>query len=100
MKAKYKGVKWGAMNIQALISLYQREELPEDVNLIFVPIHRMAYGDFEIIRDYSYTHGQSNDIPGVAKETLTLQEYIVNGETVFAAYGEQSKSLIIGKERQ
>lgn len=93
-------IKWDATNLHFLISLYQRNALPEDVKLTFVPIRKTAYGDFELVRDFLYHPKAPKNIPDVTTETVTLQEYIVNGETVFAAYGEQSRNLIIGKERQ
>jgi len=83
-------------SISKLIQLYIERRLPKDVTLVLVPITKTHYHDYRI----PLPHDQANHcqpIASIAYETIQLQRYTRGREFIYAGYGEQTKTLLIGE---
>ena len=83
-------------SIPKLIQLHLDNQLPNDVTVIYVPITKTHYHDYRI----ALPHDQANHyqpIASIAYETIQLQRYTRGREFIYAGYGEQTKTLLIGK---
>ena len=93
------------MSVIRLLQLHLMNQLPEDVTVIDVPIKRTAYGDYQVasedhqpFKDDKYQDG--------ACESIEIGQYfiydrsLIFGRMMFAGYGEETKTLVIGRELQ
>jgi hypothetical protein len=86
-----------------MIYAYLQGHLPEDMTVYEIPIERTAYGDYQIVSGYPawlQPPPTDTDAVSVTKENITLEEYHIGEQVVFAGYGPATRTLMIGKERE
>ena len=88
--------------LEELILRYRANCLPEEVKLIYIPMKKTAYGDYEIATTYvvpkdkelTVDHGMTSE------EHIRIKRYRFGDQEVFAGYGEETKTLVIGKKME
>lgn len=82
-----------------MLNLYVagRLPMPRDTTVVLVPIKATVYNDNQIVswprRDYRITTYRSGDFQ---EESITIRKYLVDGQVIYAGYGPQTKTLVIG----
>ena len=81
------------MNAPELLELYLAGRLPEDVTLVKVPVRLTAYGDFQIAKKLGLLAPPPDCL---RSETIRLEMHTTATRPIFAGYGKQTKTLVIG----
>ncbi len=80
--------------VRKLLRRFLSKDLPDDVTLIRVHIEKTFYGwrikgDRELVPTLDVDH---------ETETITLKKWIIGKATVYAGYGPDTKTLVVGRK--
>ena len=86
-------------SIVHLLQLHLMDQLPEGVTVIYIPIKRTYDGECQVASEYHRPFEDDRHSDG-ACESIEIRRYLIFGRMMFAGYGEETRTLVIGKKSQ
>jgi hypothetical protein len=86
-------------NLERLVFKWRIGRLPQDVKLIYIPMRKTDYGDWQIAETYAaYVEPTAEyEQPGNV-EHIKIEHLRFGTWEVFAGYGEKTQTLVIGRK--